>query len=69
MKLFLADRLIAWQKYRPARQLLERHLMRRVDGCVRNQRPDRDDWIEDCQAQEQIYWAINEILVLMDMLD
>lgn len=69
LKIFLVDRLIAWQNFRPALQLLERHLMRRVDGCVQNQRPDRDDWIEDCQAQEQVYWAVNEILVLMGMLD
>lgn len=67
--IYLADRLIAWEIYGPAQRLLEKKLMKRVNGCTLDGSPDRSDWITDCQAQKQVYWAINEILVLMDMLD
>jgi len=69
VKLCLVQRLIAWQKYRPATALLEKQLMKCTDGCVTGQTADRNDWLEDCQAQKRIYWAIHEILVLMDTLD
>ncbi len=69
MKIYLVDRLMAWESYQPAYHLLKKNLMKRVDGCTCDNAPDRNDWIRDCQAQKQVYWAINEILVLMDMLD
>ena len=67
-KIHLVDRLIAWQAFRTATRTLEKSLTKRVDGCTKKDAPDRNDWIEDCQAQRQVYWAINEILVMMKML-
>jgi len=64
----LAERLIAWQLYRPAAVLLEKQLMRHVDGCTQGEAADRNDWIVACQAQKRTYWAINELLVLLSML-
>ncbi len=69
LKIYLVDRLIAWQAYRPARQLLEKNLLQRVDGCAVDGKTDRNDWIVDCQAQKQVYWGIKELLVLMNMLN
>ena len=67
-KIYLVDRLIDWQAFRPATRILEKSLIKRVDGCTKSDAPDRNDWITDCRAQKQVYWTINEILVLMKML-
>ncbi len=40
----------------------------RVDGCKLQGTPDRNDWIKDCSTQNQVYWAVNDILVLLDIL-
>jgi hypothetical protein len=40
----------------------------RVDGCKQKGKPDANDWIKDCNTQNQIYWAVSEILVLLDIL-
>lgn len=67
-KTLMIKKLVAWGKYKPAYRLLEKDLMKRVDGCVRCGQADRNDWITDCQAQKQVYWSLNEITVLMDMI-
>lgn len=67
LKICLVDRLIAWKIYRSAARLLEKTVMKRVDGCVAEGAPDGNDWVTDCQVQKQLYWAVNEILVLMEM--
>ncbi len=67
-RLCLAKHLIAWGAHRPARKILEWHILRRVDGCILGDKPDGNDWIADCMAQKQVYWMTNEILVLMNML-
>jgi hypothetical protein len=68
-KIHTAEWLMAWEAFGPAKRVLEKNIMKRVDGCVLGDTPDRNDWIKDCQAQKQVYWAVNEILVLMDMLN
>ena len=40
----------------------------RVDGCKQKGKPDANDWIKDCTTQNHVYWAVNEILVLLDIL-
>ena len=67
-KIYLVDRLVAWSAYRPAAKILEKSLMKRMDGCTVADAPDRNDWIRDCQTQKQVYWAVNEILVLLKMI-
>lgn len=48
-------------------RLLKNDTMPRVNGCQQKGSPDANDWIKDCSTQNQIYWAVNEILVLLDI--
>jgi hypothetical protein len=38
-----------------AAHALERDILRKTDGCARTGAPDRNDWINDCGAQAQVY--------------
>lgn len=48
-----------------ALRMLENHLLRRTDGCIKADRADRYDCVKDCEAQKQLYWSINEIITLL----
>ena len=50
---------------RYAVNLLKNDTLPRVDGCKEKGQPDSNDWITDCTVQNQVYWAVNEILVLL----
>jgi hypothetical protein len=45
--------------------ILKNDTLPRVDGCKQKGKPDKNDWIFDCNVQNQVYWAGNEILVLL----
>lgn len=53
----------------PAVKMMEKQLLRRMDGCLNDGTPDHNDWITDCQIQKQVYWKCNEIKVLSGMLE
>lgn len=55
--------------YKPALKLLENGIMNKADGCIEGDAPDRNDWIRDCSAQKQIYWAANEVIVLLKTIE
>ncbi len=68
--LFIAcslERLLKREHIRPVKKTLRNWFVKRVDGCVENGRPDKSDWIKDCEAQKQIYWKLNEIIILLDI--
>jgi hypothetical protein len=51
-----------------ATRVLKADTSLRVDGCKQKDKPDANDWIKDCTTQNRVYWAVNEILVLLDIL-
>ena len=43
------------------------NLVERVDGCMNAGESDRDDWLRSCHEQTTVYWAIQELNVLLDI--
>lgn len=44
------------------------HLLTKTDGCATTGAPGRDDWIEDCGAQEQVYPLLLDAIKLLKNL-
>jgi hypothetical protein len=40
-------------------------VMLKMDGCVKSGHPDRSDWLKNCDAQANLYWAVNDVMVLL----
>jgi hypothetical protein len=64
--------LIKWEvrsgAYSRALHNLQKCILTRTDGCLSGSKADRNDWVTDCEVQEQLYWAINEIIVLLNII-
>ncbi|WPD21438.1 MAG: choice-of-anchor Q domain-containing protein [Candidatus Electrothrix scaldis] len=54
--LALADR----GKYLRALNLLRKDVLKRIDGCAISGQAQKNDWIQDCAAQEQVYLLVTE---------
>jgi phage gp29-like protein len=52
-------------EYDDAREKLEA-VARQTDGCANDSEPDRNDWIQQCDAQDQIHPVLVHALGLMD---
>ncbi len=50
----LADKL----EYRNALKKVRKEVLIRMNGCAASGQPDRNDWIKDCDAQNQVYLLI-----------
>lgn len=59
--------MLGW--YSKAYNDLKGHVLIRTDGCTVGDGADRDDWVADCEFQKQLYWSINEVLVLLDIVN
>jgi len=59
--------MLGW--YSKAYNDLKGHVLIRTDGCTAGGAADRDDWVADCEFQKQLYWSINEVLVLLDIVN
>ena len=59
--------MLGW--YSKAYNDLKGHVLIRTDGCTVGDVADRDDWVADCEFQKQLYWSINEVLVLLDIVN
>lgn len=46
------------RKYRSALNRLRNDIGRKMDGCSRRGKPDRNDWITDCSAQTLVYTSL-----------
>jgi hypothetical protein len=49
--------------YKAALWSLQNYIRTKTDGCISGSRADRNDWVT-----EQLSWAINEIIVLLNIL-
>jgi hypothetical protein len=56
------------EQYQEALTLLENDILAKTDGCAASGAPDGNDWIVDCDAQNQVYVLIMEAINLMDIL-
>ena len=63
---------IGWEvehgNYSAALHNLQTFILPTTDGCISGSKPDRNDWVTDCKVQAQLYWALNEIMVLLKIL-
>ena len=47
---------------------LQNDILQKTDGCIVTGTIDKNDWVTDCDIQKQLYWAINEIVVLLNII-
>ena len=67
-KLLAVIGLIESGDYDQARSKLMNDVMRKTDGCAVAGAPDRNDWIETCEAQGQVHTLLLEIQTILDEL-
>jgi hypothetical protein len=67
-KLNAVAQLVDQGSYADALNKLQNDILKKTAGCHVTGRPDRNDWIADCDAQDQVYPAIIEIISLMQRL-
>ncbi len=44
-------------------------VIQKMDGCKNSGHPDRCDWLKNCDTQANLYWAVNDVMVLLKILD
>ena len=54
--------------YADALGQLQNDILGKTDGCATSGAPDRNDWIKDCEAQNQVYPLIMEAIELVRRL-
>lgn len=47
---------------------LENDILKKTDGCVNTGEPDRNDWIEDCANQAELYSLVQDLIALLQDL-
>jgi adenylate cyclase len=74
MKTALANRLsaamrdISNARYPEAMRTLDHDVLQRMDGCAQTRKPDRNDWMMTCSAQENAYFLVTEAIDMLDEL-
>lgn len=63
----IMNRLVKKEKPQVVKKAMNHWMVKKSDGCSINGEPDNNDWIIDCEAQKQVYWKINELLVLLNI--
>lgn len=56
--------------YAEALEKLQNDILSKMNGCIdsKGKAPDKNDWVRSCDAQKQLYWAVNEIVVLLKII-
>jgi hypothetical protein len=54
--------------YSLALDRLQTDLLTKTDGCILTGIKDENDWVTDCDLQKPLYWGINEIIVLLNII-
>lgn len=44
---------------------LKHDILEKMDGCATNGAPDRNDWVTDCAAQNELYPKVKQCLDLI----
>ena len=67
-KLEMARWLVAVGLHGWAYRELEQ-VIQKMDGCKNSGHPDRCDWLRNCDTQATLYWAVNDVMVLLKILE
>ena len=63
---------IGWEvehgNYSAALHNLQTYILPTMDGCISGSKADGNDWVTNCKVQTQLYWALHEIMVLLNIL-
>ncbi len=68
-KLCIVQKMVKMGHYKAALWELQKDILQKTDGCNTRGSVDRNDWITACDAQKQVYWAGNELISLLNILD
>ena len=74
MKTALANRLnaamtdVGNEQYQAALRRLDADVLPRMDGCAQTRRPDENDWVVTCAAQEKAYFLLTEAIDMLEDL-
>ncbi len=60
--------MIAIGEYQQALDKLYNDILPKTDGCALRGTPDKQDWIEDCVAQEEVYVYVQDIITRLESL-
>ena len=44
---------------------LQNDILQKINGCAQKARPDKNDWIINCDGQDEVYPGITEIISLL----
>jgi hypothetical protein len=67
-KLEVIQKQVDKGNYKGALQKLQSDILSKVDGCRSGDVAEKDDWVKNCENGKQIYWAVNEIMVLLKIV-
>jgi len=60
------EKKIKSRRYEDALWKLQTEIVTKINGCISSSAtPDETDWVQSCDSQKQLYWKINEIMVLL----
>ncbi len=48
---------------------LKHDILSKIDGCASTGKPDKDDWIITCEAQQKLYPLVLEAIQLLQSLN
>jgi hypothetical protein len=57
--------MIEEERYEEALDKLENDILQKTNGCAETGAPDKNDWIRDCDTQNQVYPFITEAIALL----
>jgi hypothetical protein len=57
--------MIEEERYEEALDKLENDILQKTNGCAETGAPDKNDWIQDCDTQNQVYPFITEAIALL----
>lgn len=66
---YAAHKLAKCGKYKAALSILQKGILKHVDGCSANGGVvDKDDWVTNCELQKKIYWDLHELIVMFGII-
>jgi hypothetical protein len=64
----LIEWFVRFKGYDWAYRMLQDSILARMNGCTASGYSDKNDWFKNCDTATKLYWAVNEITVLLRIL-
>ena len=64
----LIEWFVRFKGYDWAYRMLQDSVLAKMNGCASSGCSDANDWLKDCDTATKLYWAVNEITVLLKIL-